>query len=191
VTTSCADHVGHYRMTKIVEALTAITDVATGKSTSKPTGPLAPQYIAFVYVPSIALIAGTAAVKASWTPLAAVVAACLGAYQIYNNRKWELIDRTANNDADIPEQRRKRHSTQQSSKTFLSSRRPSSRTTPPSTASSSNHQAPSSASQSASTSPSPRTSMSRTQRRRKWRTRRSCGRTRPSALTGSRATSTS
>jgi hypothetical protein len=73
-------------MTKAVEVLTAITDVATGKSTTKASGPLAPQYIAFVYIPSIALIAGTAAVKASWTPLAAVVAVALGAYQVYNNR---------------------------------------------------------------------------------------------------------
>ena len=73
-------------MTKIVEALTAVTDVATGKSTSKPTGPLAPQYIAFVYLPALVLIGATAAVKASWTPAAVVVAAALGAWQVWTNR---------------------------------------------------------------------------------------------------------
>ena len=73
-------------MTKIVEVLTAVTDVVSGKSTSKPSGPLAPQYIAFVYIPSAILIAGTAAVKTSWTPLAVVAAAALGGYQFFSNR---------------------------------------------------------------------------------------------------------
>lgn len=78
-------------MTKIVEALTTLTDVATGKSTSKPKGPFAAQYIAFVYLPSVILIASTAAVKVSWTPLAVVAAAALGGYQFYSNRTNRTI----------------------------------------------------------------------------------------------------
>lgn len=73
-------------MVQSVQALTAITDVFTGKQTAKPTSPLAPQYVVFVYIPSVILIAGTALTKASWTPLALAVAAALGGYQFYANR---------------------------------------------------------------------------------------------------------
>lgn len=55
--------------------------------TAKPTGPLAPQYITGVYIPSAILIVGTAAFKLQWLPLALAVAAALGGYQVFNNRK--------------------------------------------------------------------------------------------------------
>ena len=54
--------------------------------TAKPTGPLAPQYITGVYVPSAILIAGTAVFKLQWLPLALAVCAALGGYQIFSNR---------------------------------------------------------------------------------------------------------
>lgn len=73
-------------MVQSVQALTAITDAFTGKQTAKPTSPLAPQYITFVYIPSVILIAGTTLYNASWTPLAVAVAAALGGYQFYTNR---------------------------------------------------------------------------------------------------------
>ncbi|KAK0841372.1 NADH-cytochrome b5 reductase [Friedmanniomyces endolithicus] len=72
-------------MTKIVDALTTITDVVTGKSTTKPTSPFAAQYIAFVYLPSLILIASTAAINISYTPLAVLAAVALGGYQFYTN----------------------------------------------------------------------------------------------------------
>lgn len=56
------------------------------KFSSKPTGPLAPQYVNFVYIPSAILIAGTALFKATWVPLAVAVAAALGGIQFYQNR---------------------------------------------------------------------------------------------------------
>ena len=55
--------------------------------TYKPTGPLAPQYVNGVYIPSAILIVGVAVAKASWLPFAFVVAAALGGYQFYTNRK--------------------------------------------------------------------------------------------------------
>jgi cytochrome-b5 reductase len=54
--------------------------------TAKPTGPLAPQYITGVYVPSAILIIGTAAFKLQWLPLALAVCAALGGYQVFSNR---------------------------------------------------------------------------------------------------------
>jgi hypothetical protein len=54
--------------------------------TAKPTGPLAPQYITGVYVPSAILIVGTAAFKLQWLPLAIAVCAALGGYQFFTNR---------------------------------------------------------------------------------------------------------
>ncbi|KAK3117902.1 NADH-cytochrome b5 reductase [Teratosphaeriaceae sp. CCFEE 6253] len=81
-------------MTGIVDVFTAITDVASGKSTTKPSGPFAAQYIAFVYLPSVILIASTAAIKVSWTPLAVVVAAALGGYQFYTNQERKVLDPT-------------------------------------------------------------------------------------------------
>lgn len=54
--------------------------------TAKPTGPLAPQYITGVYVPSAILIAGTAVFKLQWLPLALAVCAALGGYQFFANR---------------------------------------------------------------------------------------------------------
>ncbi|KAK5727384.1 NADH-cytochrome b5 reductase [Elasticomyces elasticus] len=81
-------------MTKIVEVLTALTDVVTGKSTSKPTGPFAAQYIAFVYLPSAILIASTAAIKVSYTPVAVVAAVALGGYQFYTNQEKKVLDPT-------------------------------------------------------------------------------------------------
>jgi cytochrome-b5 reductase len=54
--------------------------------TAKPTGPLAPQYITGIYVPSAILIVGTAAFKLQWLPLALAVCAALGGYQFFANR---------------------------------------------------------------------------------------------------------
>lgn len=54
--------------------------------TAKPTGPLAPQYITGVYIPSVILIAGTAVFKLQWLPLALAVCAALGGYQFFGNR---------------------------------------------------------------------------------------------------------
>lgn len=72
---------------KGVAAFTAVTDVFGGKQTAKPTGPFAPQYITFVYIPSAILIAGTALLNVAWTPYAVAVAAALGGYQFYANRQ--------------------------------------------------------------------------------------------------------
>ena len=69
-------------------AFTAATDVFGGKQTAKPTGPFAPQYITFVYIPSAILIAGTALLNVAWTPYAVAVAAALGGYQFYANRQF-------------------------------------------------------------------------------------------------------
>ena len=73
-----------------VQAFTAVTDAFGGKQSSKPTGPFAPQYITFVYIPSAILIASTALLKASWTPLALAIAAALGGFQFYANRTLRL-----------------------------------------------------------------------------------------------------
>ncbi|KAK0251144.1 NADH-cytochrome b5 reductase [Friedmanniomyces endolithicus] len=81
-------------MTKIVDALTTITDVVTGKSTTKPTSPFAAQYIAFVYLPSLILIASTAAINISYTPLAVLAAVALGGYQFYTNQERKALDPT-------------------------------------------------------------------------------------------------
>ncbi|KAK1071819.1 NADH-cytochrome b5 reductase, partial [Friedmanniomyces endolithicus] len=81
-------------MTKIVDALTTITDVVTGKSTTKPTGPFAAHYIAFVYLPSLILIASTAAIRISYTPLAVLAAVALGGYQFYTNQERKALDPT-------------------------------------------------------------------------------------------------
>lgn len=56
------------------------------KFSSKPVGPLSPQYVNFVYIPSAILIAGTALLKATWLPIAVAVAAALGGFQFYSNR---------------------------------------------------------------------------------------------------------
>ena len=57
------------------------------KHTAKPTGPLTPQYITGVYIPSAVLILGAAVFKAQWIPLAVAVAAALGGFQYFNNRE--------------------------------------------------------------------------------------------------------
>lgn len=54
--------------------------------TAKPAGPLAPQYITGVYVPSAILVAGAAIFKQQWIPLALAVSVALGGYQFYSNR---------------------------------------------------------------------------------------------------------
>lgn len=54
--------------------------------TAKPVGPLAPQYINWVYIPTVVLAAGIALVKVQWTPLALIAALALGGFQYYSNR---------------------------------------------------------------------------------------------------------
>ena len=61
------------------------------KFTSKPTGPLSPQYVNFVYIPSAVLIAGAALYNVKFVPVALAIAAALGGYQIFNNRKSMTI----------------------------------------------------------------------------------------------------
>jgi cytochrome-b5 reductase len=56
------------------------------KFTAKPSGPLAPQYVNFVYIPSAVLIAGAALIRVSLVPVAVAIAAVLGGYQFYANR---------------------------------------------------------------------------------------------------------
>lgn len=53
----------------------------------RPASFLSPQYIHGVYIPSALLIVGTAIVKKEWVIYAIAVAALLGAWKIYNNRK--------------------------------------------------------------------------------------------------------
>ena len=60
--------------------------------TSKPTGPLAPQYVNFVYIPSVILIAGTAAFNLKWIPLAVAIAAALGGFQVFQNRTFNTAN---------------------------------------------------------------------------------------------------
>ncbi|KAK3715135.1 NADH-cytochrome b5 reductase [Vermiconidia calcicola] len=62
------------------------------KFTPKPTGPLAPQYVNFAYIPSAILIAGTALLKVAWLPIAVAVAAALSAFQFYNNQTKKVLD---------------------------------------------------------------------------------------------------
>jgi hypothetical protein len=59
-------------------------------STTRDTtmsSPMAPQYITGVYIPSAILIAGTAAFKLQWLPLAIAVCVALGGYQFFNNTR--------------------------------------------------------------------------------------------------------
>lgn len=55
--------------------------------TVRPTSYLAPQYINGVYIPSALLIVGCAIVKKEWLPFAVLLAAILGGWKVYNNRK--------------------------------------------------------------------------------------------------------
>lgn len=62
------------------------------KHTARPTGPLAPQYITGVYIPSAILIAGAAVFKAQWLPFAVAIAAALGGLQFFNNQTKKVLD---------------------------------------------------------------------------------------------------
>ena len=53
----------------------------------RPSSPLSIQYITGVYLPSALLLAVTAFVKKEWIPFAAILAAGLGAWTVYSNRK--------------------------------------------------------------------------------------------------------
>lgn len=48
---------------------------------------LSSQYVHGVYIPSALLIVGTAIVKMEWVIYAVAMAALLGAWKVYNNRK--------------------------------------------------------------------------------------------------------
>ena len=70
----------------------------------RPSSPLSPQYITGVYLPSAVLLVATALVKVEWIPFAAIVAASLGAWTFYSNRKdaWLWYScRVANNFVEI------------------------------------------------------------------------------------------
>lgn len=56
------------------------------KFAAKPTGPLTPQYVYFVYIPSAILIAGTALLKVQLLPVAVAISAALAGWQVFNNR---------------------------------------------------------------------------------------------------------
>ncbi|KAF2770627.1 ferredoxin reductase-like protein [Teratosphaeria nubilosa] len=71
-----------------------MTDLASGRGSAKPTGPFAPQYIIGVYIPSVLLIAGAAAIKTSYVPFAVAVAAVIGGFQFYNNQEKKVLDPT-------------------------------------------------------------------------------------------------
>lgn len=57
------------------------------KDSYKPMGPLDPQYVTKVYIPSALLIVAVAYVKANWTPFAVAAAALLAGLQFYGNRE--------------------------------------------------------------------------------------------------------
>lgn len=63
----------------------------SSKHTYKPTGPLAPQYVQGVYVPSAILIVGAALVNKTWVPFAVAIAAALAGYQYFNNRESAIL----------------------------------------------------------------------------------------------------
>ena len=46
-----------------------------------------PQYVNGVYIPCALLVFGTAIVKREWIPYAVVLAALVGSWKVYNNRK--------------------------------------------------------------------------------------------------------
>jgi len=51
------------------------------------SSPFAPQYVHGIYIPSALLIVGTAIVKSEWLVYAVALAAILGGWKVYNNRK--------------------------------------------------------------------------------------------------------
>ena len=51
------------------------------------SSPFAPQYIHGVYIPSALLIVGTAIIKSEWLVYSVTLAAILGGWKVYNNRK--------------------------------------------------------------------------------------------------------
>lgn len=53
----------------------------------KPTGPLSPQYINGVYIPSAVLLLGVGIFNWRYLPAVAVVTIALGAWQVYNDRQ--------------------------------------------------------------------------------------------------------
>lgn len=59
----------------------------SGAGTYKPTGPFAPQYVTYVYIPSAVLILGAAVVKKEYLPIAIAISAALAGWQFFNNRK--------------------------------------------------------------------------------------------------------
>ena len=70
----------------------------------RPSSPLSPQYITGVYLPSAVLLVATALVKLQWIPFAAIIAASLGAWTFYSNRKdaWlEYYYRVADSSKEI------------------------------------------------------------------------------------------
>jgi len=60
--------------------------------TYKPTGPFAPQYVNYVYLPSAILIIGAVLVKPAFVPVALGVAAVLGGYVFYTNQVQKVLD---------------------------------------------------------------------------------------------------
>jgi cytochrome-b5 reductase len=54
---------------------------------SAPSGPLAPQYVHGVYIPSALLIVGVAIIKQEWLPYAVALAAVLGGVKVWRNSK--------------------------------------------------------------------------------------------------------
>lgn len=54
----------------------------------KSTGPLSPQYINGVYIPSAVLLLGVGIFNWHYLPAVAAVTVALGAWQVYINRQW-------------------------------------------------------------------------------------------------------
>lgn len=51
------------------------------------TSALSPGYVHGVYIPSALLIVGTLIIKKEWAPFAVLIAAALGGWKVFNNRK--------------------------------------------------------------------------------------------------------
>ncbi|KAG8629888.1 hypothetical protein KVT40_001507 [Elsinoe batatas] len=78
---------------------------------AKQTGPLAPQYINGVYIPSALLIVTTALIKIQYTPIAIALAACLAGYQVFANKSKTVLDPTTFQNFPLTEKTNLSHNT--------------------------------------------------------------------------------
>lgn len=64
----------------------------SGAGTYKPTGPFAPQYVTYVYIPAAVLILGAAVVKKEYLPIAIAISAALAGWQFFNNQVKKVLE---------------------------------------------------------------------------------------------------